>query len=99
MSGKAGKIGLEKKSLEVMQAALQREVEEKLRAVVALREHVHELMTLEREADLQHQRHEAKALRAEIANLVQTNRVVHETLLHLEEIVVVLLKDLDSQAD
>ena len=88
------KLALDTDRLNVLLTGLQAEVEAKVRRVQRFREHMQKLDTASRRADLRLRERAARALIAQVDEMIQTNLIVRDTLHELRETAEAVLRDL-----
>ena len=88
------KLALDTDRLNVLLTGLQAEVEAKVRRVQRFREHMQKLDTGSGRADLRLRERAARALIAQVDEMIQTNLIVRDTLHELRETAEAVLRDL-----
>jgi hypothetical protein len=93
------KVQFDKQMLDVYLTGLQAEVEAKLRAVTRFRENMRRLDEVGGGLDRGERRKAARLLVKQIEEMLETNRVVRETLRELKAAAQSLASDLDISSD
>jgi len=88
------KLALDTERLNVLLTGLQAEVEAKVRRVQRFREQMQKLDSSVGRADLRQREKAARALLAQVDDMIQTNLIVRDTLHELRETAHAVLKDL-----
>ena len=88
------KLALDTERLNVLLTGLQAEVEAKVRRVQRFREQMQKLDSSAGRADLRQREKAARALLAQVDDMIQTNLIVRDTLHELREAAHAVLKDL-----
>jgi hypothetical protein len=88
------KLALDTERLNVLLTGLQAEVEAKVRRVQRFREHMKKIDTVSGRADMRGRERAARALIAQVDEMIETNLIVRDTLHELRETAAAVLKDL-----
>jgi hypothetical protein len=88
------KLALDTERLNVLLTGLQSEVEAKVRRVQRFREQMRKIDASVRRADMRQREKAARALIAQVDDMIETNLIVRDTLHELRETAEAVLKDL-----
>jgi len=88
------KLALDTERLNVLLTGLQAEGEAKVRRVQRFREHMQKLDSVSTRADMRLREKAARALIAQVDEMIQTNLIVRDTLHELRETAEAVLRDL-----
>ena len=88
------KLALDTERLNVLLTGLQAEVEAKVRRVQRFREQMQKIDASAGRIDLKQRERMARALIAQVDDMIETNLIVRDTLHELRETAVAVLKDL-----
>jgi hypothetical protein len=88
------KLALDTERLNVLLTGLQAEVEAKVRRVQRFREHMQKIDSVGGRVDMRGRERAARALIAQVDEMIETNLIVRDTLHELRETAEAVLKDL-----
>jgi hypothetical protein len=93
--GAEGKLALDAQLMDVHLTGLQAEIEAKLRRVAKFRADMRKIDAASRKAEKAGRQRAARALLAQIADMLDTNLTVRDMLLELQDAAEAVLKDLE----